>query len=59
MFCNILVNSVVCILTVLCPRCSYKDHKYSVKDTTITFNSINYPFPKHVHLLGEDQKKSP
>lgn len=55
MFSNIPVNSGVCILTGLCPRCSHKDHKHFVKDTTITFNSINCS-QTSPSALGEDSK---
>lgn len=58
MFCNIPVNSF-CILTVLCPRCSHKDHKYLVKDITIIFNSINDSFPKRLPLFLEKTQKTP
>lgn len=57
MFCNIPVNPF-CILTVLCPRCSHKDHKYLVKDITIIFNSINYSFPKRLPLFLEKTQKN-
>lgn len=55
MFSNIPVSSGVCILTGLCPRCSHKDHKHFVKDTTITFNSINCS-QTSPSALGEDSK---
>lgn len=58
MFCNIPVNSF-CILTVLCPRRSHKDHKYLVKDITVIFNSINDSFPKRLPLFLEKTQKTP